>query len=355
MNLKRPIAALAMMALLSGCAHTSSYGGLFGGAPTESITALEAMTLGGVKQWVLMRGKKTSNPVVLFIHGGPGHAEMPMIRKHLQPLEEDFVVVTYDQRGAGKSYSSQIPKESMTHEQLLEDAHELVLKLRQRFGVEKVHLVAHSWGTITGTLLAQRYPELFHDYVGVAQWTDGVVRERTSYDLILDWAKHTLNTNAVRELEEIGPPPFSGPKAEDKLVTQKNWLVKSGGFLYGQDNMNAFFLTVLGSGEYSLSNKLNLLNGIMFSTGAMWSTSMTIDLTQRVPELKVPVYFVAGRHDFNTPLSLIERYHHALKAPKKQLVVFEKSAHSPYFEEPDAFIRFMRDTVKAGSDSRPTP
>ncbi len=349
MTLKRSLAILAMMAMLSGCAHTTSYGGMFGGAPAGSITALEEMTLGGVKQWVLMRGKKASNPVVLFIHGGPGHAEMPMIRKHFEPLEDDFVVVTYDQRGAGKSYSPRIPKESMTHDQMVADAHELVLKLRQRFGVEKVHLVAHSWGTITGTLLAQRYPELFHDYVGVAQWTDGEVRERTSYNLILDWAKRTRNKDAIRQLDEIGPPPFSGPKAEDKLVAQKEWLVKSGGFLYGQDNMNSLFMTVLWSGEYSLSNKLNLLNGIMFSTGAMWADSMKVDLTRKVPELKVPVYFVAGRHDYNTPLPLIEGYYHNLKAPSKQLVIFEKSAHSPYFEEPEAFIRFMRETVKAGS------
>ncbi|HEY9900653.1 MAG TPA: alpha/beta hydrolase [Pantanalinema sp.] len=348
--MKRIVAMLPLLAILSGCAHTSQYRNT---APLpESIASLEETRLGGVKQWVLLRGKDTSKPVMLFIHGGPGGAEMSAVRRYFAPLEDDFVVVTYDQRGAGKSYSDRIPRESMTQEQFVADAHELVLKLRERFNTPKVYLVANSWGTITGTLLAQRYPELVHAYVGVSQWTDGIARERASYHLVLDWAKRTENKDAIRELEEIGPPPFTGPKAMDKVGTQKSWLLRSGGILYGRDNMGLMLDALLWSGEYSLLEKWNFMKGLMFSMETVWPEAMQVDLTRSVPELKMPVFFVSGRHDWNIPLSHVESYFQALHAPRKELVVFENSAHVPHYEEADKFVQFMREKVLAASPAR---
>lgn len=342
---KRLATLLPLIALLGGGAHTSPYRDV--PSPPQSVAALEPVTLGGVEQWVLMRGKETSKPVVLFMHGGPGGAEMSAVRRYFEPLENDAVIVTYDMRGAGKSYSDRIPKETMTQERIVEDAHELVLHLRQRFKAPKLYLVANSWGTVPGTLLVQRYPELFHRYVGVSQWTDGARRERASYDLVLDWAKRTGNKDAVKELEEIGPPPFSGPTAMDKVGKQKSWLLKAGGVIHGQNNLGLMVNSLIWSGEYSLAEKWNFMKGLMFSMENLWPEAMATDLTQQVPELKVPVHFVSGRHDWNIPLSHVERYYQALKAPSKELVVFEHSAHVPHYEESERFVRFMREHVLA--------
>lgn len=346
MNWRRLATPVLLLAMVTGCAHTSAYRGGFGRELPESIASLEEMSLGGAKQWVLMRGRNTSNPVMLYLHGGPGGAEMSMVRRYFEPLESDFTVVTYDMRGAGKSYSDSLPRESLNLDQYVADAHDLVLKLRERFNTPKIYLVANSWGTIPGALLAQRYPELFHAYVGVSQWTDGVERERASYHAVLDWARRSGNKDAIRELEEIGPPPFAGPKAMDKVGIQKNWLLKSGGVLHGKSDMGLMLDALIWSSEYSLFEKLNFMKGLMASMEAVWPQSMQVDLTKQVPALQLPVYFVSGRHDTNIPLSHVERYFQVLKAPRKELIVFENSAHVPQYEEPDRFVQLMRERVR---------
>ncbi|MBO9539010.1 alpha/beta hydrolase [bacterium] len=303
------------------------------------IASLETVTLGDQPQWILIRGQRRTNPVLLFIHGGPGATEMTAIREYLGRLEEDFVVVSWDQRGQGKSFAPGLAPETMTHAQILSDAHELILQLNQRFGSRQVVIVAHSWGTITGTMLAQRYPELVAAYVGVSQWTDGIERERASYALILDWAKKAGKRRAVRELEALGAPPYASLQEVGK---QKSWLVKSGGMLFGQRGMSLFFGPLLRSKEYGLFDKLNFMRGFMVAMERLWPEAMEIDLTQRVPHLAVPVYFVSGRHDFNMPLPLVEAYFQQLQAPYKEHVVFEQSAHAACFEEPERFVSLMQ-------------
>lgn len=346
MNWERLVTLIPLLVSLAGCAHTSSYRLGIGPDLPDSIAALEETSLGGAKHWVLLRGKKTTQPVMLYLHGGPGGAEISMVRRYFAPLEDDFTIVTYDMRGAGKSYSKALPRETLNIEQYVADAQELVLKLRQRFHTPKIYLVANSWGTIPATILAQRHPELFHAYVGVSQWTDGVERERASYFLVLDWAKRTGNKDALRDLEEIGPPPFTGPKAMDKVGIQKSWLLKSGGVVHGKSDMGLFLDALLWSSEYTLFEKLRFMNGMMSSMEAVWPQSMPVDLTRQVPELNLPVFFVSGRHDANIPLSHVERYFQTLKAPRKELIVFENSAHCPQYEEPTRFVKVMRERVR---------
>lgn len=343
---KRILPILALSASLVGCGFTAKHGGIFGPPTPGSIAALDDVKLGDVTVWTLTRGKNVKNPVLLYIHGGPGGAEMTTFRHYLSALEDDFVVMTYDMPGAGKSYSDRIPVERMTVEQGIADAHQLVMQLRERFGAEKVCLVANSWGTVIGALLVQRYPELFHSYVGVSQWTDGIERERLSYDLILAWAKRHDDGDAVRELEKIGPPPYLGPKAMESVGIQKKLLAKTGGMIYGRDNLGLLIAPLLRSTEYSPFDKFNFMKGLMFSMERMWPESMQINLMERATTFKLPLFLVSGRHDWNIPLSHVERYFERIEAPSKQLVVFENSAHLPQYEEPARFIEFMRNTIK---------
>lgn len=121
-----------------------------GNVLSGSIAELTDVPLGGLPQFVLMRGRDTTNPVLLLLHGGPGDPQAPHSSYYNAALEEFFIVVNWDQRGAGRSYSDSIPEETMTIDQLISDTHELTVYLKARFSKRKIILVGHSWGVLSG-------------------------------------------------------------------------------------------------------------------------------------------------------------------------------------------------------------
>ena len=133
-----------------------------GNTKPNSITSMEFVEIGGIQQWIMIRGHDLNNPLLLLLHGGPGSAESPLAYKFQRDLEKSFIVVNWDQRGGGKSYFKKIPIESMNIEQFITDTHDLIQMLKKRFDKEKIYLVGHSWGSMLGTLVVQRYPELFY-------------------------------------------------------------------------------------------------------------------------------------------------------------------------------------------------
>jgi pimeloyl-ACP methyl ester carboxylesterase len=173
----------------------------------NGISSLEEVTLGGVKQWIFIRGMDQNNPVLVFLHGGPGMPIYGMASSRWEDAEliEHFTVVHWDQRGTGKSYDPGLP---MTVDRIVEDCSELIDYLRERFGKEKVFLVAHSWGTVFGVKVAHRYPGKIYAYVGVAQLINNAEREQMTYDYVVAEAQRSGDVAMQRALEEIGPPPF---------------------------------------------------------------------------------------------------------------------------------------------------
>ena len=135
----------------------------------NSVSELTALEIGGLEQWILVRGEDQSNPVLLWLHGGPGSAQMPVHRAFNRELEKEYVVVHWDQRGAGKSNHSGFREETMTLDRFIEDAHELTKYLKDRFDQEKIYLLGHSWGTQMGILTVQRYPDNYHAFISVGQ------------------------------------------------------------------------------------------------------------------------------------------------------------------------------------------
>jgi pimeloyl-ACP methyl ester carboxylesterase len=158
---------------------------------SNGVSSLEEITLGGSKQWIFIRGTDQKNPILIFLHGGPGEPVLGISSsRHLDAeLTEHFTVVHWDQRGAGKSYHSDIPVDSMTFDRLVEDCNELIDYLRNRFKTQKVFLVAHSAGTPIGIRTAHKYPEKIHAYVGVAQVINDYEQERLSYEFIVEEAE----------------------------------------------------------------------------------------------------------------------------------------------------------------------
>lgn len=313
----------------------------------KSVASLEKVTIGGVPQWLLIRGYDRTNPVLLYVHGGPGATEMPFRDKFSPELEKHFVVVHWDQRGAGKSYSRHVPRETMKLSQFISDAHEVVELLRKRFGVKKIYLVGHSFGSLLGILTAQKYPELFYAYAGIGQVVNTQQNEAISYLFVLDEARKRNDKRAVKKLLKMGIPPYEG--SQSAFLTQRLLLKKYGGIYYTNNTgFGRQILQVMASKEYTASDTVKYLKGQYSSIKALWPEVWNYNLFEKVPRIEVPVYFLEGRHDYNTPWILVENYYKALDAPKgKSLIWFDNSAHMLNFEEPEKFAEVMINRVLA--------
>jgi len=307
-----------------------------------SIASLEKITLGGQKQWILIRGADATKPIILFLHGGPGTSDMGLMRRHTSELEKHFVVVTWDQRGACKSFSAGKPNSSMTISQMVSDIFDLTEMLRNRFNKNKIILAGHSWGSILGVLTVHKYPELFSTYIGINQAVNMPENERISYEWTLEQAIKANDKQAVKKLTEIGKPPYIG-KWQKKFMTERRLLGKFGGEFYGSSK--GAFPVVIGSmiraTEYTLLDKINFFRGIFASVRLLGPELMKINLTELVQELKVPVYFLLGRHDYEAPFMIAEEYFNLLRAPMKKLVWFENSAHMLSVEDNEKFTDFL--------------
>lgn len=308
----------------------------------DSIAVLERIELGGVEQTVLIRGVDRRKPVLLYIHGGPGFGMLPMARFSSEELEKHFVVVFWDQRGAGASCSPEIPVTSLTLEQIVEDTLELASILGKRFGPgEKIYLLGHSWGSVVGTLAAQRRPEAFHAYIGVGQAVHGARNEELSYQFVLEEARRRGDAVALAELEAVYPP-YGRP---EDFATQRSWLVRFGGTIYDLDAAGAALWPALFGREYTLSQRLGYFPCMQRSIDAMWHEFLAIDFFEQVPRLEVPVYLLVGRHDYNTPFELAVAWGDQLVAPKIEVIWLEGVAHIAPLENRAEFQRALIERV----------
>lgn len=303
-----------------------------------SIVSLEKIIVGGQEQWILIRGTDTKKPVILFLHGGPGTADMCLLNKYTSELQKHFVVVSWDQRGAGKSYGAINPNSSMTINQFISDACELTEMLCHRFNQEKIFLVGHSWGSVIGILTIRKNPDLYHAYIGIGQIANMQENERLSYEWTLQQAINAHDKRTVEKLNKIGKPPYTGDW-QKKFMTERRLLGKYGGELYGSSKgaFPLFIGRLLRSSEYTLFDKVNFFRGIFSTVRLVFPELMTVNLMEQAPSLKVPVYFALGKHDYEAPFMLAEQYFKILEAPCKELIWFENSAHLPYVEENEKF------------------
>lgn len=288
-----------------------------------SIASLEQIDLNGAPQWVLLRGRDRTRPVLLFLHGGPGMPAMYLAHAWQRPLEADFVVVHWDRRGAGKSYQAGLEGE-LSVRQTLEDTYELTRRLRERFGQERLLLAGHSWGTYLGALAAAEHPEYYLAYVGMGQLAGDSAQDREAQAVFLRGkAAAAADTALLRRLEQR-PPEIH----EDDLF-------RYGAELYRARSFWPLLSTGLRAPEYHLGDVFNVQRGAQLVGAKMQYDAATGPLSQVVPRLEIPAFFFLGRHDYTTPAPLAEEYFQALDAPLKRLVWFEESAHFPFFEEPE--------------------
>jgi pimeloyl-ACP methyl ester carboxylesterase len=341
--------AIALLAIFASqvCASTPSILDVNGNPIPHSIAVLEKAKLGGSEQWITLRGKDIKRPVLLFLSGGPGGSELVWTRKYLAKLEEHFIVVNWDQPGAAKSYDA-VPIQLLTTERYISDAHELVEMMRSRFHQDKIYVMGESWGSILGIKLVQRYPELFHAYVGSGQMVNTTEDDVMGYQFALKLASKRSDTKTLKALQNNGSPPYVGDGMFTKYLA---YITVLNSYMYahaaGEGIESNRLLDILFGIEYGLVDKVNWFRGLIDVWTVFYPKLADLDFTTQATKLEVPVYFVVGRWDVNAMTSLVERYYKVLQAPHKEVIWFEKSGHDPIYEEPNKFVDVMVNRVLA--------
>ncbi|NTU78590.1 MAG: alpha/beta hydrolase [Chloroflexales bacterium] len=305
--------------------------------------------INGVEQGMFIISKNTSNPVLLYLHGG-----MPdyfLTKDYPTGLEEYFTIVWWEQRGIGMSYRPDIPAESLTAEQYIADTLAVTNYLRQRFGKEKIYLMAHSGGTFFGIQVAAQHPEFYHAYIGMAQMANQRKSEQLAYDYMLAQYRANGNGAMVRKLEAAPVTVEEGTPAAYLAVRDEAMHALGVGTIHEMKSViDGVFVRSLQSPQYTLDEKIRLWRGKAQSgVNILWKTVMVTDLAKEVPELKIPVYFFEGVYDYTCAYSVAKEYFAQLRAPVKGFYTFEQPAHSPIFEEPEKAQQIIREDVLAGT------
>jgi pimeloyl-ACP methyl ester carboxylesterase len=321
-------------------------GNLLPGSVSEKIF----LEINGVKQGMFIKSKDTTHPVLLYLHGG-----MPdyfLSEDYPTGLEDYFTVVWWEMRGSGMSYSADIPPETLTLEQMIADTLEVTHYLRWRFGQEKIYLMGHSGGTFIGIQAAARAPELYHAYIGEAQMSYQLKSEKLAYDYMLQQFKENGNMRMVRKLEAAPVTMTGGTPGAYRALRDPAMHSLGIGTIHGMNSVvTGIVLPSWQSRDYTFMEKLHTWTAKAKSgVAVLWDDMLTTDLSQEVTELAIPVYFFSGIYDYTVNYTLAKDYFEKIQAPVKGFYTFEKSAHSPMFEEPDKMIRILREDVLTGSN-----
>lgn len=343
------IAGMLLVAILAvvisqALAFTPAITDANGNPLPNSIASLEKVNLNGSEQWISIRGRDVNKPVLLFLAGGPGGSQLVTARRALGGLEEHFVVVNWEQPGAGKSFDA-VNRQQLSPERYVTDGIALVNHLRERFGEEKVYLLGESWGSALGMWMVQRNPELFHAFIGTGQMVAFLENDLMCYDFVLNLMKEQGNTAKLEQLEQQGPPPYYG---KGVAMKEAAFLMETFNYMNADPNINDdgfnTFQDLAGS-EYGLYDKVNWFLGALVTMDVVYPQLWDADFRAQATQLEVPVYFLLGRHDVNAPPVLAEEYFELLNAPHKELIWFERSGHNPWVTESDLFMDVVANKV----------
>lgn len=280
--------------------------------------------IGGIDQWIQIRGDDRSNPVLLWLSGGPGFSTIPSTPAY-RSWEKVFTVVMWDERGEGKTFeqSGKSVAATMTIHRMTDDGIEVAEFVRRRLHKRKIVLLGHSWGSILGIHMIRRRPDLFSAYVGTGQVVEVERDAEAAYPLLIERAKKVHNTVAEKQLEDVGPPPY--PDSPKKWV----WIKWANALDPGQ------------RGGGGVGQPAYIMQGAMWSQGLMWNSILHDDLPALGANFHVPIFFIQGAEDRLTVTRLARVYFDEIRAPQKQFIVLPAVGHLAIFTARDAFLRVL--------------
>lgn len=302
--------------------------------PAKGIDESAYVTLGGIAQWITIRGQNRDNPVLLLVHGGPGDVTTNWTFALFAPWLDHFTLVQWDERGAGRTLKKSGPAiaDTITLDRLTQDGVELADYLRKHLKKDKIFIVCHSFGSILGLLMARAKPECFHAYVGTGQVGDSTRNYSVAYDALLAKARSLGNQSAIDDLTRVGPPPY---KSGEGFQAQRRWANSFEG-------ADLFLMSTFGYGlvapGYSVEDINDSGDGQILSAEQL--VPQTKSLTPRDLGLKfaIPIFVIQGAEDFNTPAALAKNYLESLEAPHKEFIPIPDAGHFAVFMRPKQFL-----------------
>ncbi|HXD36159.1 MAG TPA: alpha/beta hydrolase [Rhodanobacter sp.] len=301
------------------------------------------LRIGGIDQWVSIRGHDRRNPILLFLHGGPASVVMPVSYTFQSAWEDYFTVVQWDQRGAGKTYAANTEAQmspGMTAAGMTDDAAKLVQYLRKHYDKPRIFLLGHSWGTVLGTRLVQQHPDWFYAYIGVGQVVNMRRNEEIGFAVALRAAKADGNDKAIRELEALTPYPGTVPMTIDRIATRSKWETYYGGVAHGRKDFSFYADAERLSPDYSQAELDAIGKGSAYTFKHLLQPLFDIDLDDTT-RFDCPVILFVGQHDHTTSHELAEQWFERVQAPSKRLVLFADSAHMAMLEQPGRFLMHL--------------
>lgn len=308
----------------------------------NGIDEARYVEVGGIQQWVTIRGEDRKNPVILFLHGGPGDATNPWAYAVFRPWHMYFTVVQWDQRGAGRTLgkNARSVSETITIDRLAQDGIELTQTLRKLLGQDRIILVGHSWGSILGVFMAKARPDLFCAFVGTGQVADPGNSYTVAYRDLLAKATALGEEGAIRELREVGPPPYADGRG---YAVQRKW----SNFFEGADVfITATFAHALAAPGYTLRDVNDWLDGQGVSAERLVPQTRALDPRALGGDFGLPVFVIQGADDFTTPTSLARSFVDSIHAPRKAFVAIDGGGHFAVFMRSSAFLRELVSRVR---------
>ena len=311
----------------------------------NGIETLEQVVLNGEKQWISIRGKDKSNPVLLFIHGGPASPMMPVSWAYQNGWEDYFTVVQWDQRVSGKNWlttdTAQVAS-TIHRGMVIRDAAQLVFLLCERLEQEKIFVMGYSFGSMIGIKLAELIPDKIQAFISVGQVSPGQA-EKQLYDRLIELATESANEVGLEELKALAPYPNpNGRTSMKSMLVARKWARYYNGGWYGKSNLDLYYDLPQLSPDYTKAEVEQMSVGDSWVARRMMSQSNQFNFPF---SLEVPIFFFMGRNDLQTPYPAAKAYFGQIKAPAKAFFTFEYSAHFPMLEEPGRFLVTLVDEV----------
>ncbi|MBX4261058.1 alpha/beta hydrolase [Clostridium estertheticum] len=305
----------------------------------NSISVLEQVKINGSNHEIMIRGNDMNNPVIVFVHGGPGCPEIPYADKYQNLLETKFTVVNYDQRASGKSYNFFEDYSNLSTDLLVKDLLNMTDYISSRLSKKKVILIGHSFGTYIAIQAAYKAPQKYEAYIGIGQMSDTAESEIDSLNYCIKQAQNAANTDDVLYLQRLTKEIKNG-----NMYTPRSYVIKYGGASRLIDNPDKNSINFLFSSEYNLLDVIRYNYGISLCQKILLKDLLKNPLPNKVTKLKLPCYFIMGKYDYMTSSSAAKKYFDIIKTDKKEFIVFKQSAHYPQFEEKKKFSKWMCDT-----------
>lgn len=344
------LSATAMLTLCAGTAQaapvltpSNSFGKTVCTSAGKAVDAKGYMRIGGIDQWVRIKGSNCANPLVLIVHGGPGNPSTPYADQVYKSWEKEFTLVQWDQRGAGKTYARNRPAEDepLVVERLRDDGIELARETAKLFGKRKVILMGGSWGSMLAVHMVKSWPEAFCAYVGTGQLV-GRFGNQDSYDATLALARAAGDQESITKLEALGPPPWTNPRNPGILrrVTRKyealgtdpapaSWWAQSPEYTSEQTRA-----------DYTAGEDYSWLQFVGYKGDGIASK---VDLYKLGTDFAVPVFLLQGEQDLVTMPASSKRYFDSISAPRKQFVMLPRTGHDPNPAMIDAQLKLLKE------------